>query len=203
MLISKLIRCVLILAIIMHIPIAARDIIVEFKGAFFHPTDSCFKALYGSAAALFGPEITVDICNTKKWYAFASIDYLKKNGCSIGLCNTTTMRMLPLAFGLKYFKPVGCADLYAGLGFQPIHLKTSNCSPHVIQHTSRWGIGGIAKLGAYLDLPCNLLLDLFVDYSFVKTACPQLCQPELGTLLSRKANISGVILGVGLGYRFN
>lgn len=203
MLISKLVRCVSLLAIALHIPLAARDVIVEFKGAGFIPTNSCFKAIYGKGAALFGPEVTFNICADRNWYGFASIDYLKKSGKSVGLCNPTTVRILPLAIGLKYFESVCCADVYAGLGFQPTHLKTTNCSPDVVQHTSQWCLGGIAKLGAYFDVRCNWVLDLFLDYSFVKAGCPELCQPVDGPVTSLKANISGVILGVGLGYRFN
>jgi outer membrane protein W len=200
---SKLMRGCLLCAVILHVSVAARDVIVEFKGAAFIPTGSDFQDIYGKAVGLFGPEVTVDVCNTQKWYAFASVDYLKKDGHSIGLCNDTTVRMVPLAFGLKYFKPVRCADVYAGLGFQPVHLKTRNCSPQVVQDTSQWCLGGIAKLGAYVGVKCNFVLDFFVDYSFVKAGCPTLCQPETGILMPLKANISGVILGVGLGYRFN
>lgn len=203
MFISKLVRCLSLLAIVIHMPLAARDVIVEFKAAYFHSTDSCFKAIYGNGAALFGPEVTFSICSNNNWYGFASVDYLKKDGKSVGLCNSTTVRMVPLAFGLKYFESVCCADVYAGLGFQPTHLKTTNCSPYVVQHASQWCLGGIAKVGAYIDLRCNFVLDLFLDYSFVKAGCPELCQPAFGTLVPLKANISGVIFGAGIGYRFD
>ncbi len=203
MFISKLIRGFLLFLIIMQMPLAARDVIVEFKGAGFIPTNSSFQDIYGKGAALFGPEVTVDICDTNRWYVFASVDYLKKDGHSIGLCNDTTIRMVPLAFGLKYFKPIHCADFYAGLGFQPTHLKTTNCSPFVVQNTSQWCLGGVAKLGAYVDVRCNFVLDFFVNYSFVKAGCPKFCQPENEPLLPLKANISGVIIGAGFGYRFN
>jgi hypothetical protein len=203
MFISKLIRGFLLSVIAIHISLAARDVIVEFKGAGFIPTNSNFRDIYGKGAALFGPEITVDICDTHRWYAFASVDYLKKDGHSIGLCNDTTVRMVPLAFGLKYFQPVCFGNLYAGLGFQPVHLKTTNCSPFAVQETSQWCLGGIAKLGTYVDLKCNFVLDFFANYSFVRAGCPKLCRAETETLTPLKANISGVILGVGLGYRFN
>lgn len=203
MFISKLVRGFTLSTLAMTMSVAARDIIVEFKGAGFIPTNSDFRDIYGKGAALFGPEITIDICDTNRWYAFASVDYLKKDGHSVGLCNDTTIRMVPLAFGLKYFQPVHCADLYAGLGFQPVRLKTTNCSPHVVHETSQWCLGGIAKLGAYVDVRCNFVLDVFANYSFVKAGCPTLCQLESETLAPLKANISGVILGVGLGYRFD
>ena len=203
MFVSKLARGFFMLATVAHIPLAARDIILEFKGAYFHPTGSTFKAVYGKSAALFGPEVTVSFCDAKRIYGFASVDYLKKNGSSVGLCNATTVRMVPLAFGFKYFKPVCCADLYAGLGFQPTHLKTINCSPYVQEYTSQWCLGGIAKFGAYVDVSCNVVFDFFLDYSFVKAGCPKVCQPATGVIVPRRASLSGVIFGAGIGYRFS
>lgn len=180
-----------------------KDILLEFKGAYFHPTSSCFNAIYGGSTGLFGPEVTFSLCSNSHWYGFASVDYMSKTGRSIGLCNSTKMSYLPLAFGVKYFISHCRYDFYLGLGFQPTRLRTTNCSPFVVQHTAAWGYGGIAKGGVYIDIPCNFFVDLFVDYSFVRFSCSKICQPEDGTLLSRKTNMSGVIAGVGLGYRFN
>lgn len=179
-----------------------RDILVEFKGAAFFPTNSCVRNIYGDAAALYGPEVTFQLCQNKNWYGFASADFLSKTGHSIGLCDLTKMYIVPLALGVKYFVPFcyrGCSgDFYVGLGFQPVHLKTVNCSQFV-RNTSKWGFGGVGKIGAYFDLPCNFFADLFFDYSFVKVACDK-CSDGATPL---KANISGAVLGLGLGYRFN
>lgn len=183
--------------------LVAWDIILEFKGAYFRSTDCRFKQIYNKGGALYGPEVTFQLCECKPWYGFASIDYLAKRGRSIGLCSSTKVRMLPLALGVKYLKPVRCAELYAGLGFQAVNLRTSNCSPDVAIMTSKWGYGGIAKFGAYFDLCRDFVLDVFVDYSFVGVGKPQLCQPLFGSIFPLRANLNGVIFGVGFGYRFN
>ena len=91
---------------------------------------------------------------------------------------------------------------YAGLGFQPISLQTNNHSPYVIQMTHEWGFGGIAKFGTYIDLPHNLVLDIFADYSFVKVNKLR-TEFSVGYIQQTKANLSGFILGAGIGYRFN
>jgi hypothetical protein len=49
-------------------------------------------------------------------------------------------------------------------------------------------------------MQCDFVLDLFVDYSFVKVN-PFCC--DLPNVQPRKADLSGVIIGAGLGYRFN
>jgi opacity protein-like surface antigen len=198
------ILCTLMLVIFSWLPsILGRDVIIEFKGAYFLATGHNFKEIYRDGA-LYGPELTVQLSdNNTCWsnfYGFASIDFLQKKGKSIGLCNPTKVRLIPLGFGLKYFYPL-CServDLYVGLGFQPVHVQTKNDSPYVIENLSKWGFGGIAKAGAYIDLTCNFVLDLFINYSFVKTSKP--CTPD--TVVPLAANVSGVIFGGGLGYRF-
>ncbi len=177
----------------------ARDVLLEFKGAYFYPTDSCVRDIYGKGGALYGPEVTFQLCQDQNWYGFASIDFFNKKGCSVGLCGQTKMSIMPVAVGVKYFVPFCYGDFYVGLGFQPARLKTENCSPDVIRNTSKWGFGGIAKVGSYFDLPCSCFLDVFLDYSFVKVGCEKYC----GSVVPLKADISGVVFGAGLGYRFN
>jgi opacity protein-like surface antigen len=199
MFISKL-RSFLVIALCAHISLAARDILLEFKAAYFLPTDSDMRHIYNNGGALYGPEVTFKLGDSANWYGFASIDYFQKNGRSLGLCDTTQVSLLPLGIGLKYMASYcGWRHFYVGLGFQPVYLKTENCSPFVIQKTSKWGFGGIAKIGAYFDLPKNFVIDLFFDYSFVKVDCSS-CSD---LVIPVKADISGAIFGVGLGYRFN
>lgn len=177
--------------------LSARDYILEFKGAGFFPTNDCFKDIYGKSGALWGPELTVQLCN--EWYGFASIDYFQKKGKSIGLCDETKVKLVPMALGLKYMRSCECIDWYLGLGFQPAYISTNNCSEYVLTKQSRWGFGGVAKGGTYIDLSCNFVLDLFVGYSFVKTGCKKVCTQNVVPL---KVNVSGVIVGGGIGYRF-
>ncbi len=177
-----------------------RDTIVEFKGAYFRSTDCVFKKIFNKGGALFGPEVTVQLCDDSNFYGFASIDFLTKKGKSIGLREKTRILLMPLGFGLKYMESKWCdwMQLYVGLGFQPVYVRTKDCSAFLPSKQSRWGFGGIVKAGTYIDIACNFVLDLFIDYSFVKTSCKKNCA---GTI-SRKANLSGAIFGGGIGYRF-
>jgi outer membrane protein W len=200
---KKLLYCLLLMSVSIPYALQTRDFILEFKGAGFFPTDDCFKAIYGKSGALFGPEFTFQLCDNSCWYGFASIDFFKQCGKSIGLENPTEVRMVPLAVGLKYLFPFFCGDFYLGLGFQPVRVKTINNSDFVASCTSQWGFGGIAKFGTYIDLRCNWVLDLFVDYSFVKLDCfCNYCPNTTSTVVPIKADVSGAIVGVGLGYRF-
>jgi hypothetical protein len=177
-----------------------KDIIIEFKAADFQPVNCTFNTIY-HGGSLFGPEVTFRIF--RDLYGFASVDYFTKNGCSIGLNSPTHVDFMPLGIGLKYLACVSeHASLYVGIGFTPTLLQTKNCSPYVVQKTSRWGFGGIAKFGAFIDLSHNFLLDLFIDYSFVnvKSTC---AQSATGYVQPHTAHLSGAIFGVGLGYTFD
>lgn len=185
----------------------SHDVLLEIKGAAFIPTNDCFKRIYGKSAGIFGAEVTFnawDNCECGKWlsnfYGFVSADFLSKSGNSIGLCTPTKAEIATIGIGIKYLFPFYCADLYLGIGALPTHLRTKNCSPYVIQKTSDWSCGGIAKFGAFIDLPCSFFLDLFVDYQFV-TVKPKCC-PTAGVQFHNAA-LNGVIAGAGLGYRFN
>ena len=201
--ISKII--LLFLAIISFLPIslAARDILLEFKGAYFHATGSRFKNIYGKSAALYGPEITFQLGECSAWYGFASVDFLHKKGHSIGLDTPTSIRFMPIAIGLKYFLSTcfECADFYAGLGFQPVHVRIKNDSEFVDPCISKWALGGIAKIGAYFYLSDCIFLNLFAAYSCARVSP---CVPQIpeARVVSFTASISGAILGIGLGYRF-
>lgn len=177
-----------------------RDILLEFKAAYFQPTGSLFRHIYGGSA-LFGPEVTFKLKN--QWYGFASVDYLTKNGKSLGLRTSTHVNLLPLGIGLKYLWCMNdYSQFYAGLGFQPVYVMLENCSPYVAKNQNKWGFGGIAKIGAFVDLPHHFFLDFFVDYSFVKVPFKNSVVPA-GYVQPHKANVSGAIFGAGVGYRFN
>ncbi len=186
------------------VSIIARDVILEFKGAYFHPTNDCFKDIYGNSAGIFGPELTVQLCNQSNWYGFASVDYLTKSGRSIGLCDKTKVSLSPIAIGLKYFAFSSCnevADIYLGAGVQPVRVHTKDCSSYVQQNQTRWGAGGIFKVGSYIYAPCNFVLDVFLDYSYARAKGKVTCSPTQN-VIPLKANVSGIIFGVGLGYCF-
>ncbi len=200
---SKLIKLSLLMMTLLPGSLLPRNVLLEFKGAAFIATGSRFKDIYGRAAALYGPEITFQLCdNNPHWYGFASIDYLSKKGTSLGIPVSTKISLLPIAIGVKYFVD-NCfdnADLYVGLGFQPVRVKIRNDSPFVT-NTNKWAFGGIVKGGSYIYFCDDFFLDLFVSYSFANVSSHRTISLT-GPIVPLKAHISGAILGAGLGYRF-
>lgn len=179
--------------------LVCRDVLLEFKGAYNFFTNHHVRKIYGTGGGLYGPEVTFQILEDDNWYGFASADFLKKKGHSSGMHEPTTLYMVPLALGAKYFVPFNRCDFYVGLGFQPLHVKTVNCIAGDIVRTSKWGFGGIAKTGAYFDLPRDFFIDVFADYSFVTVGGSPCC----GTTVPVKSVMNSVAIGAGLGYRFD
>lgn len=175
-----------------------RDVLLEFKSAYFLPTNSTFRNCY-KGTVIYGPELTIQLKEKKNWYAFASLDFLKQKGRFLSLCNSTTLRMMFLAAGIKYVFPFKHADLYLGLGFQANRLNKKNRNKFVTSHNTIWGYGGIAKIGSYIHLPHNFFIDLFFDYGFVWTPKTDF----YGNRTTRqRTNVGAAIFGAAIGYRF-
>lgn len=176
----------------------ANQILLEFKTACVIPTKSLVRHIYGKALPEFGPEVTFQLNSCDNWYGFASIDFIRKNGHSIGLCDRTQLRMSLFAFGVKYFVPFCYGNFYIGAGMQPIHVKTENCSQFVTQKTAQWGPGAVIKIGSYFTLPHNLFINLFADYSIARLRCSR----KSSCTVPLRVNLDGALFGVGFGYCF-
>lgn len=191
-------KIVIIIILIACTSLHAYDILLEGKGAYFLSTDRTFKNIYNNGGGAGGVEFTAG--TYKNLYGFISADVFHKKGNSLGLCDETKVTFVELGLGLKYFIPFRFGDVYVGLGALPTYLRTEDCSPFVIQQRTKWGCGGIGKLGVYFNLPHSFIVDLFVNYAFVKI--PFECCFN-GCTQSHDARLNGWFLGGGLGYRFN
>lgn len=178
-----------------------QDIIVEFRAGYFRPTNKVFKDIY-KGGAIFGPEVTFGIL--QGLYGFINVNYFPKKGHSIGLNNTTFLNLLAFGCGLKaMFEVSDLARFYLGIGIEPILMHTKDLSPYVIERRSKLGFGGIAKAGAYINLPSDFILDLFIDYSFAKIPKSHHPETSIGYIEQRSADVSGIIFGGGIGYHFD
>jgi len=179
--------------------ILPRDYILEFKGAYFVPTNSTFRKAY-SGGALYGPEFTMQLKKDTNWYLFTSIDYFQQKGRFLEIADSTKLRLLSLALGVKYIKNISNrTNFYLGLGFEPAYIRTKSKRRCVVAKKSQWGFGGVGKMGAYINLSDHLLCDLFFDYRFIKTRKKNFYGH---TRTPDRANLSGAIFGIGLGYLF-
>ena len=189
----------------------AGETLTEVRAAYFYPTDSRFRDFY-SNGGLYSIETSVQTC-CKQLYPWASVGYFHKSGDAILNCpdiiaegESTHITVVPIGFGLKYLFPIDCISYcnrissypYLGVGMLVSYVHIHNDSPYVTQRQSHWGIGGIMKAGFISDITHGLFLDLFVDYSYMKVNFHN----HHTNIINYKANLSGLSIGGGIGYRF-
>lgn len=177
----------------------AHDILIEGKAAYFLPENHKFRQIYHHGGGLYGVEASYEAwCHTHIW---ASVDSFTKKGRSLGGHSPTKISMVPIGLGVKYFLnlPSTPVDLYAGLGITGTYVHIHDKNPYVIPNTSKWGLGGIAKIGALVNCD-RVFFDLFVNYSY----CPMDFHKNRHHAVSRNSvNFGGWAFGLGLGYRFS
>jgi outer membrane protein W len=185
-------------------PFHHRTLLLEFKGAYFLPINSRFRKAYNNGSALYGPELTIQVGRNNHWTqnicAFLGVDYFQKKGHKLSLCDSKTLRLVPLTIGLKYIRPLNrWIDGYVGLGLESRYVQTNLHRGSIKTKNSAWAFGGITKLGITINLPHKLFLDLFFDYSFINARMTGFYGQ---TISSHHADLSSALFGIGLGYRF-
>ena len=161
---------------------------------YFYPTSDKFRQIY-QENALYGGEITVPL--PKRWALWASADYYKTKGHSIGLNDPTNINLVPLGLGVKYILPLGSmTQFYVGAGACYLFLNVHNDSPFVKEHVHLNGWGWVAKTGLMMNLSDRWFLNLFADYMDKQFTT----HPTSGQKV--KVNVSNVSVGLGLGYKF-
>lgn len=174
----------------------AQHFLIEFKPGLFLPTSTNFKDIYSKKGGIYGLELTGRLKGY--WYGFLSADFFKKSGNTVNFDTQTHVKITNVGFGLKYFIPIGCGDLYLGIGALPTYLSTRDESAFVPNIHHKWGCGGIVKLGAIFDVTSCLFVDLFLDCAFAKVDFKFI--PDQITQL-HNAKLNNLWLGLGIGFR--
>lgn len=169
----------------------------EGKIGYFAPTGHKFRKIY-DGNAIYSLELSAQAW--RQLYAWGNVSYFTDSGHSIGFKNKTTIHLVPFQLGLKYlFDITEDMRIYAGLGMAPTYLNTQDHSAHVVHPVHKWGIGGVAKAGAYVNFK-NFFLDFFTDYSFTKISFDGMHKHP--RVYRNDADVSGWTFGLGIGYRF-
>lgn len=174
----------------------ASELLPEAKVGYFYPTSSKFREIY-SGNAIYGLEFSFQAY--RQWYPWIAASYFTQDGHSSALKNGTRITLVPLEIGLKYlFHTSRHTRIYVGLGAAPTYLRTRDHSSYVIESVHKWGIGGVAKLGSLVDIG-RFFFDFFADYFFTTI---DFSDTHHHKLVRHDADVSGLSIGIGIGYRF-
>ena len=187
----------LFLSALFFIPtLRANERSVQVRGAYFYVMDTLFRDIY-SGAGFYSLETNIQVWG--KSLIWGSVGFVYASGNSIGKKDDTTFYAFPWGLGMNY--PFYCSFIqpYLGFGLTVIpYSRIHNDSPFVTQNQNGWGIGGIVKSGLRFQLPNCIEVDGFLDYTYLDMHY----QHGDKVVIKRRANLSGFIAGLGLGYLF-
>ncbi len=162
----------------------AERVFFMLKGGYFIPSEQAFREIYGSGM-MFGGELAFKIW--KSLDIWLDGNYLKRTGKQTYTQEKTELRIIPVAFGLRYRFISGITNLYLGLGACYFIFHESN----VIGDVDKGGIGFKGKMGSFFSITRNLFFDLSVSYSYGKM------NPADFTI-----NVGGIEAAAGIGFKF-
>ena len=172
-----------------------RQLLVEAQAAYFVPLDRTFKRIF-NGGGMYGAEVSLQL--NRKLFGWVSAHGMVNGGRSLGGHYKTTVTLVPVGLGLKYFFKHGVRGAYLGVGALAEYLHTKNYSPYVPRTSSNWGGGALFKLGYVMDMSESWLVDIFMNYAYMKVAS----QHSNLVVVPHSANLSGFMFGGSIGYRF-
>lgn len=173
----------LLLAVVTGVT-AGETFSIQGRGAFFMPSETVFKEIYGESP-VYGGEISLTIMSGLKLWVGGH--YFNKTGTLTFTEETTTMTLIPVFGGLQYQFLGGRFRPYIGAGAGYILYKEEN----PIGKVEDGGLGFIGLAGVRVMIVGPLFLDLQGSYS--------MCKVEPAGI---EADLGGIHVGVGLGLQF-
>ena len=172
----------------------ANEIRIEGKAAYFRPTASVTRDIYGSFGLYSLEALYSPWCDLYFW---GSVGFATSSGKSTVDKSKTTLTYVPISAGLKYLFQINSFRPYFGAGPLAAYLHTKDDSPFVVKKREKWGVGAIVKAGLIYDISRHFFLDAFVEYSFMGIDFSR-----MSITLGQAADISGLAAGGAIGIRF-
>ncbi len=187
--------------------VSLNNFMIEFRPSYFYPLSNHFRKIFSG-----GVDYQLTVSCPVYWgqnervrgiSLFAAADYFSKDGHSTYLKDKTSITIVPVTLGVKYFfPPLGeCVpvNVYVASGMKYYFVHTKNHSDYVKKRVNVNGMGGMIEVGAIGVVREHFVLDLFVSSSFRCFGAPSISSD---TVESTGINVSSINAGGGVGYRF-
>jgi len=170
---------------------------LEIKGGVFFFSNSKMRKIYNNPGAEVQVVGTYPILD---WvHAYGSVGYQRTNGKSTGDHQRTFISKIPVNLGFKAIYSIcPITRCYIALGPRYFYLHQHNESRYVNRNICRNGLGGFVNTGISFFPKENLLLDLFLEYSYEKI------RPHSSktAVYRRNIQVGGITIGAGVGHVF-
>ncbi|MBX7066977.1 MAG: hypothetical protein K1X28_07085 [Parachlamydiales bacterium] len=174
----------------------ANDLYLQARGAYFYPTSHRFRE-YHSGSGIYGLQFDYQIY--KYLSGWAGADYYRQKGHTQGLHNSAHIDIVRYSLGVKFLYDKYCIKPYAGIGPAVVWVHTHVDSPYLIRSASKYGVGALAKTGAFIMLRRSFFIDLYIDYLWQTM---NIHGHSHKFVVKHKADVSGFSFGAGIGYGF-
>lgn len=162
----------------------AHTVKIMGKASYFYPQEKIFRDIYTGGLRYSGE---IEISVWKGIGIWVGGDYFSKKGELTYTKEKTTLRIIPVYFGLKFRLPNKAVSPYIGAGAGYFFFKESN----PIGTVEQGKIGAAAQLGCTFSVGGPVFFDIQAGYSY--------CEAEPANV---KAQLGGLQAGVNLGFQF-
>ncbi len=169
----------------------------ELKLGYFYFGDSTFRKIYRQDA--LDTQISMSAAVWKWLRLYGAVNYISKDGRSIGGHNRTQIMFLPLSVGLQAM--IDVADdvkYYVTAGPRYFYIHQENHFRGVDHSVNGHTLGGFANTGFQVHFGANFFVDLFGEYSWARTRFSTHKQ----NVYTHTRQVGGITLGGGIGYQF-
>ncbi|MGL5626944.1 MAG: hypothetical protein ACRDDW_05460 [Candidatus Rhabdochlamydia sp.] len=174
------------------------QVTLEGKVSAFFPFSHRVREIYADVWPNYGLELSY--ISPYRVGGWIGVDYTEHKGHSISEGDRTRLMLVPATLGIKYNQKFqSWLEGYAGLGIICGWVKIHDHSPFVTRHLHKTAVGGIVKAGINFYPMTHLLLDLFVDYQYLKFTFHNRNFPFVERT---NLNMSGLRVGLGVGIKF-
>jgi len=171
---------------------------LEIKPSYFLFSSFPMNKIYNHGGFEVQGCVSVPVCKHLDFYG--SIGYRQASGHALGICEKTNIKMIPVDIGLK---PVFnfCERYYYFFAVGPryLHFKQHNKSAYVDCSIDGGCFGFFVNTGFNVELKDCLLLGIFGEYSYEKTA---ICSRKPNVYSNGHVQLGGFAFGLSLGYAF-
>jgi hypothetical protein len=173
------------------------DTTIEGKFSYFRPNSHILRQIFPGWMPVYQVEARTSIA---KYFDFwGSMAYISKHGHSLGGHQRTTIHIVPFTTGIDLVSRFSSRfKLYAGAGARYFFVNVINHSQYVHRTDTNNGIGGAFRAGSLINLSKHFVLDLCADYSLKEMDF----SGSSSKIRRHDLDLSGISLGVGLGYQW-